>query len=65
MFQCEVVFNNDRNMTYSCVYVPTMEGEYRVCTMLCHSPMLPLLKSLGCFYFRCVLSSQWKVVTMN
>ena len=23
------------------------------------------LKSLGCFYFRCVLSSQWKVVTVN
>lgn len=33
LFQCEVVFNNDRNMTYSCVYVPTMEGEYRVCTV--------------------------------
>ncbi|XP_059165585.1 filamin-A-like isoform X3 [Physella acuta] len=27
---CEVVFNNDRNMTYSCVYVPTQEGAYRV-----------------------------------
>ena len=24
-----------------------------------------LLKSLGCFYFRCVLSSQWKAVTVN
>ena len=23
------------------------------------------LKSLGCFYFRCVLSSQWKSVTAN
>ena len=23
------------------------------------------LKSLGCFYFRCVLSSQWKSVTVN
>ena len=23
------------------------------------------LKSHGCFYFRCVLSSQWKVVTVN
>ena len=23
------------------------------------------LKSLGCFYFRCVLSSQWKVVAVN
>lgn len=30
--QCEVVFNNDRNLTYSCVYTPTMEGQYRVCT---------------------------------
>ncbi|XP_052286873.1 filamin-A-like isoform X5 [Dreissena polymorpha] len=27
---CESVFNNDRTMTYSCQYVPTMEGEYRV-----------------------------------
>ena len=24
-----------------------------------------LLKSLGCFYFWCVLSSQWKAVTVN
>ena len=23
------------------------------------------LKSLGCFYFRCILSSQWKAVTVN
>ena len=23
------------------------------------------LKSLGCFYFRCALSSQWKAVTVN
>ena len=23
------------------------------------------LKSLGCFYFRCVLSSHWKAVTVN
>jgi len=23
------------------------------------------LKSLGCFYFRCVLSSQWEAVTVN
>ena len=23
------------------------------------------LKSLGCFYFRCVLFSQWKAVTVN
>ena len=26
---------------------------------------LALLKSLGCFYFQCVLSSQWKAVTVN
>ena len=24
---------------------------------------LALLKSLGCFHFQCVLSSQWKVLT--
>ena len=23
------------------------------------------IKSLGCFYFRCILSSQWKAVTVN
>ncbi|CAG5133090.1 unnamed protein product, partial [Candidula unifasciata] len=27
---CEVVFNNDPNATYSCVYVPNIEGSYRV-----------------------------------
>ena len=26
---------------------------------------LASLKSLGCFYFRCIFSSQWKVVTVN
>ena len=26
---------------------------------------LASLKSLGCFYFRCILSSQWKAVTVN
>ena len=26
---------------------------------------LASLKSLGCFYFRCVLSSQWKAVTVH
>ena len=26
---------------------------------------LALLKSLGCFYFQCILSSQWKAVTVN
>ena len=26
---------------------------------------LASLKSLGCFYFWCVLSSQWKAVTVN
>ena len=26
---------------------------------------LASLKSLGCFYFRCVLSSQWKAVKVN
>ncbi|KAL8615195.1 hypothetical protein ACOMHN_029211 [Nucella lapillus] len=28
--KCEIVFNNDKNKTYSCVYIPTMEGQYRV-----------------------------------
>ncbi|XP_052780237.1 filamin-A-like isoform X2 [Mya arenaria] len=27
---CESKFNNDRNQTYSCQYIPSMEGEYRV-----------------------------------
>ena len=30
ILQCEVIFNNDRNITYNCVYVPTMEGQYQV-----------------------------------
>ena len=28
--QVESVYNNDRNMTYSCSYVPAQEGEHRV-----------------------------------
>jgi len=28
--KCEVLFNNDRNLTYSCSYTPTMEGSYKV-----------------------------------
>ncbi|TGZ55158.1 hypothetical protein CRM22_010478 [Opisthorchis felineus] len=27
---CEILTNNDRQQTYSCAYVPTQEGEYRV-----------------------------------
>ncbi|VDN96536.1 unnamed protein product [Rodentolepis nana] len=27
---CEVVKNNDRNLTYSCSYVPKAEGQYRI-----------------------------------
>ncbi|XP_074644606.1 filamin-C-like isoform X4 [Tubulanus polymorphus] len=27
---CEIIFNNDRNLTYTCIYMPTIEGEYRV-----------------------------------
>lgn len=29
-FQCDILSNNDRQQTYSCAYVPTQEGEYRV-----------------------------------
>jgi len=28
--KCEVVFNNDRALSYNCVYHPTMEGQYKV-----------------------------------
>jgi len=28
--KCEVVFNNDRTLSYSCVYHPTVEGQYKV-----------------------------------
>ena len=35
LLQCDVVFTGDRNLTYECQYVPTMEGEYTVsCTQL-------------------------------
>ncbi|OWF45693.1 Filamin-A [Mizuhopecten yessoensis] len=27
---CECTFNSDRNLTYSCLYTPKTEGEYRV-----------------------------------
>ncbi|VDQ12886.1 unnamed protein product, partial [Trichobilharzia regenti] len=27
---CDVLSNNDKQQTYSCAYVPTQEGEYRV-----------------------------------
>ncbi|TPP66480.1 Filamin-A [Fasciola gigantica] len=27
---CDILSNNDRQQTYSCAYVPTQEGEYRV-----------------------------------
>ena len=35
-FQCEMVFDNDRNLTYSCQYIPSMEGEYTVSTQCYH-----------------------------
>ena len=38
-------------------------GSGGVVTSLYFCPAL--LKSLGCFYVRCVLSSQWKAVTVN
>ena len=28
-------------------------------------PTLKAFKSLGCFHFQCILSSQWKAVTVN
>jgi len=27
---CELIFNNDRNQSYNCVYVPSMPGQYQV-----------------------------------
>ena len=30
LLQCEIIFNNDRNVSYNCVYVPTMPGMYQV-----------------------------------
>ena len=38
---------------------------YSVGVVNSHDFCPPSLKSLGCFYFRCVLSSQWKAVTVN
>ena len=47
-----------------CVCVCVVLGDSgRVVHSLDFCPAL--LKSLGCFYFRCVLSSQWKAVTVN
>jgi len=30
VLQCHVVANNDRLLSYSCVYVPVMEGQYKI-----------------------------------
>ena len=45
------------------VIIPVLGGSGRVVNSL--DFCLASLKSLGYFYFRCVLSSQWKVVTVN
>jgi filamin len=28
--QCQVVANNDRLLSYTCVYVPSVEGQYKI-----------------------------------
>ena len=28
--QCELIFNNDRTLSYNCVYIPSVEGQYKV-----------------------------------
>ena len=43
---------------------PLIIGQFRQgCYSIDFCPAL--LKPLGCFYFRCVFSSQWKAVTVN
>ena len=44
-------------------YSPLLGGSGRVVNSLDFCPSS--LKSIGCFYFRCVLSSEWKLVTVN
>ena len=54
-------------------YLPAKRGVSPSLTLLCGSGRvvnsldfcLASLKSLGCFYFCCILSSQWKAVTVN
>ena len=30
IYQHEIIFNNDRHLTYSCSYLPAMEGHYSI-----------------------------------
>ena len=46
-----------------CMSLSLLGGSGRVVNSLDLCPAS--LKFLGCFYFRCVLSSQWKAVTLN
>ena len=63
------VFNMDQHNTYT-VYrsvvfckLVLLGGSGEVVNSFEFCPAS--FKSLGCFYFRCVLSLQWKAVTVN
>ena len=42
IFQCDSTFNKDKKMTYSCVYIPQMEGDFRV-RVIPHNIFITLL----------------------
>ena len=70
---CDMVCRDWRMVFYIRVCVCVCEAESNLSWLLGGSGRvvnsldfcLALLKSLGCFYFQCILSSQWKVVTVN
>lgn len=47
--KCEVIANNDRLLSYSCIYVPSVEGQYKVTIKFAHSdiPKCPYLVAVG------------------
>ena len=47
--QCTVVANNDRLQSYSCVYVPSVEGQYKVTIKFAKQdvPKCPYLVAVG------------------
>ena len=51
-------------LLFVCLFIPSLLGDSGgVVNSL--DFCLSSLKSLGCFYFRCIFSSQWKAVTVN
>ena len=70
LFLCSPAVHPEGHPVYIYIYMQLYTDE---CILLGSSGgvvhsldfCLASLKSLGCFYFWCILSSQWKVATVN